>query len=310
MVEINGKRLCENCFEELTPNAVFCSHCGYNPAVGTGDPSVIVPSTMMLGRCMVGKFMGNDGSGAKYLAYDVSAGRKGVLKETNPGAYEFFPDNNAANPPMGQALNMPSAGYVQQAQPMQPAQGMPSAGYYQPAPGQPMPGQPMYNMQQAMPAPKKPVNKKLIAIVSSILGVALVAGIVVGVSTSVAKERAQEAALQSQAEEAGRKRSVESTCSSIRTIAVTYASQVLAATGNIVTDATTKYNVNKELERTSDPDEMYSFDMYVKDQISELNGSGSTYAVEFENGRVVKVTYSAYGYTAEWNSTDGQKPAQ
>ena len=106
------------------------------------------------------------------------------------------------------------------------------------------------------------------------------------------------------------KRSVESTCVSIRTLAITYASMVMAATGNAVKDSATKYGVNIELELTRNEADMVSCDMYIKDQIPELaKPGGPAYTVEFDNGKVVKVTYTSNGYMAEWNANEGTKEA-
>ena len=108
--------------------------------------------------------------------------------------------------------------------------------------------------------------------------------------------------------EGSRKRSVESTCASIHTLAVTFASQVLAVTGSQVTAKDTSYNVDIDLEKSSS--DTTSFDDYVKAQIPELAGTnGGTYDAVFTSGKVTKITYTFGAYTAEWNSTDGQKPA-
>ena len=84
MIEVNGKHLCENCFEEKDPSAVFCTRCGYNPNVVMSDPTMLMPGSILLGKYVVGKTMGKGGFGITYLAYDVTANRKVAIKE-------FFP---------------------------------------------------------------------------------------------------------------------------------------------------------------------------------------------------------------------------
>ena len=84
MVEINGKFLCENCFEEKTNPQGFCIRCGYNPDAGMSDPTMLTPGSILLGKYIVGKVMGKGGFGVTYLAYDVTANRKVAIKE-------FFP---------------------------------------------------------------------------------------------------------------------------------------------------------------------------------------------------------------------------
>ena len=107
--------------------------------------------------------------------------------------------------------------------------------------------------------------------------------------------------------ESSRKRSVESTCASIHTLAVTFCSQVLAVTGSAVASSTDKYNVDLELEKSSD---QTSFDDYVKEQIPELKGSnGGSYTATFEGGKVTKVVYTFGAFQAEWNASSGQLAA-
>ncbi|MDE7231292.1 MAG: protein kinase [Oscillospiraceae bacterium] len=80
MVEIKGKQLCENCFEEIT--TPVCLHCGYK--AGMNDPTMLAPGSVLLGKYIVGRIMGKGGFGVTYLAYDVTMGRKVAIKE-------FFP---------------------------------------------------------------------------------------------------------------------------------------------------------------------------------------------------------------------------
>lgn len=108
--------------------------------------------------------------------------------------------------------------------------------------------------------------------------------------------------------ESSRKRSVESTCASIHTIAVTFASQVLAVTGVKVADTSTGYSVDIDLEKDASGDT--SFDDYVMAQLPEISGgNGGEYDAEFTDGKVTKVVYTFGAYKAEWNSSEGQKPA-
>lgn len=90
MIEINGKQLCENCFEET--NTPFCTHCGYNAAATASDPTMLRPGNILLGKYIVGKVMGKGGFGVTYLAYDVTMGRKVAIKE-------FFPYGVALRAP-------------------------------------------------------------------------------------------------------------------------------------------------------------------------------------------------------------------
>lgn len=108
--------------------------------------------------------------------------------------------------------------------------------------------------------------------------------------------------------ESSRKRSVESTCASIHTLAVTFASSILANTGAQVADKDTAYNVDIELEKSST--DTTSFDDYVKEQIAELKTSaGGSYDATFTDGKVTEVTYIFGAYKATWSAASGQMPA-
>lgn len=81
MIELHGKKLCENCFSEI--NEQPCPCCGYSPN-SISDPSVLAPGSILGGKYIVGKVIGKGGFGITYLAYDSSAGKKAAIKE-------FFP---------------------------------------------------------------------------------------------------------------------------------------------------------------------------------------------------------------------------
>ncbi len=82
MIEFNGKKLCENCFEEITSQP--CPHCGFDPAVPVADPTVLAPGSVLLGKYIVGRTIGKGGFGITYLAYDTTAGKKVAIKEYYP----------------------------------------------------------------------------------------------------------------------------------------------------------------------------------------------------------------------------------
>ena len=109
--------------------------------------------------------------------------------------------------------------------------------------------------------------------------------------------------------ESSRKRSVESTCASIHTMAVTFASQVLAVTGVKVADSVTPYSVDLDLEKDASGDT--SFEDYVKAQIPEISNDSTAHIFNatFKSGKVTSVMYQFGAYKAEWNNEKGQMPA-
>ena len=84
MIEINGKNLCENCFSEMTTDGDFCTNCGYNPSRTVGDPTMLKPGSVLLGKYVVGKVIGKGGFGVTYVAYDVTSQKKVAIKEYFP----------------------------------------------------------------------------------------------------------------------------------------------------------------------------------------------------------------------------------
>lgn len=82
MIEINGRKLCENCFEEVT--GAICKRCGFNSADNSPDPSLLVPGKVLNNRCVIGRVIGKGGFGITYLAYDALVGKKIAVKEYFP----------------------------------------------------------------------------------------------------------------------------------------------------------------------------------------------------------------------------------
>lgn len=82
MIEINGKRFCENCFEEAS--GAVCKACGFNSEDNAPDPSMLAPGSVLQNRYVVGRVIGKGGFGITYLAFDALVGRKIALKEYFP----------------------------------------------------------------------------------------------------------------------------------------------------------------------------------------------------------------------------------
>lgn len=82
MLNINGKRLCENCFEEVRSS--HCPNCGYDPSDGAYSPTLLQPGSVLSEKYIVGGVIGKGGFGVTYLAYDKSADRKAAIKEYFP----------------------------------------------------------------------------------------------------------------------------------------------------------------------------------------------------------------------------------
>lgn len=82
MIEINGRKLCEYCFEETS--ASICPGCGYNSDDSAPDPALLAPGSILRNRYAVGRVIGKGGFGITYLAYDAVSNRKVAVKEYCP----------------------------------------------------------------------------------------------------------------------------------------------------------------------------------------------------------------------------------
>lgn len=82
MVNVNEKKLCENCFEEVKTSRCPC--CGYDPSDGVSSPALLQPGSVLSEKYIVGGVIGKGGFGVTYLAYEKSEGRRAAIKEYFP----------------------------------------------------------------------------------------------------------------------------------------------------------------------------------------------------------------------------------
>lgn len=82
MVNINDKKLCENCFCETTKEP--CPECGFDQTHYTHDPMVLAIGSILENRYVIGGVIGKGGFGITYLAYDMKLECKVAIKEYYP----------------------------------------------------------------------------------------------------------------------------------------------------------------------------------------------------------------------------------
>lgn len=82
MIEINGKQLCENCFEEISGDK--CGSCGFTAPDSVLDQSLLTAGSILSNRYVIGQVIGKGGFGTTYLAYDALVCRKIAIKEYFP----------------------------------------------------------------------------------------------------------------------------------------------------------------------------------------------------------------------------------
>ena len=86
---MNEKRICYNCFKELNTENGTCSHCGYSPSQDRDKYPLALPHGSVLnGRYILGRVLGQGGFGITYIAQDWKAKKLVAIKE-------YFPDTMA-----------------------------------------------------------------------------------------------------------------------------------------------------------------------------------------------------------------------
>lgn len=82
MLNINGKKLCSNCFNRIKSEP--CPDCGYKKNTYRPDVGILPVGTMLKGRYSVGCVLGKGGFGVTYKAYDMRDDRIVAVKEYYP----------------------------------------------------------------------------------------------------------------------------------------------------------------------------------------------------------------------------------
>lgn len=83
MIDISG--ICQNCFQETDTNEARCPHCGEPPLrVPSRSPRCLPHQTILNGRYLIGRVLGEGGFGITYLALDLVSGERVAVKEYFP----------------------------------------------------------------------------------------------------------------------------------------------------------------------------------------------------------------------------------
>ena len=81
-----GTTLCYNCFKEKPQEGVPCPFCGFDMGENAGKyPAALRAGTVLKGRYLIGRVLGQGGFGITYLAWDQSLEAKVAVKEYMPG---------------------------------------------------------------------------------------------------------------------------------------------------------------------------------------------------------------------------------
>ena len=77
-------RICLGCMEELENGAVVCPKCGWNNAANNNVSHQLLAGSVLLGKYLVGRVLGEGGFGITYIGWDLILERKVAIKEFYP----------------------------------------------------------------------------------------------------------------------------------------------------------------------------------------------------------------------------------
>ena len=83
----NLDKLCMGCFSELQTTGGFCPVCGYDQTSQIESPYQLAPRTILCGKYMIGRVLGEGGFGITYIGYDLNLDIKIAVKEYYPTGF-------------------------------------------------------------------------------------------------------------------------------------------------------------------------------------------------------------------------------
>jgi len=83
----NSKNLCIGCFGQLNPGNPYCPVCGYDQNTVPDTSYQLPPHTILSGKFMVGKVIGEGGFGITYIGHDINLEIKVAIKEYYPSGF-------------------------------------------------------------------------------------------------------------------------------------------------------------------------------------------------------------------------------
>lgn len=82
---LNNDNICLGCMNKKSPGEQKCPRCGYILGDGHSLPA-LAPGTMLASRYLVGKRLGSNGEGIKYIGLDTNYGRRVLISEYLPSS--------------------------------------------------------------------------------------------------------------------------------------------------------------------------------------------------------------------------------
>ncbi|MDR2568988.1 MAG: protein kinase [Oscillospiraceae bacterium] len=84
---MNIENLCIGCFAQLEPGSIYCPVCGYDQKSKATQLYQLPPRTILSGKYMIGKVLGEGGFGITYVGYDLNLDLKVAVKEYYPSGF-------------------------------------------------------------------------------------------------------------------------------------------------------------------------------------------------------------------------------
>jgi len=81
--------ICMGCFSEMKEGNAFCTECGYNASAALESiaPHLLRPRTILNGKYLLGKVLGEGGFGITYIGWDLTLDLKVAVKEFYPNGF-------------------------------------------------------------------------------------------------------------------------------------------------------------------------------------------------------------------------------
>jgi len=88
MFDVNSiNTTCISCFKQHSESVNPCPECGFDELSIEQTPHLLRPRTILNGKYLVGKVLGQGGFGITYIGYDINLGLKIALKEYYPSGF-------------------------------------------------------------------------------------------------------------------------------------------------------------------------------------------------------------------------------
>ncbi len=78
---------CYGCFKEISTEGTTCPHCGFSPADYEVHKWTLSPGTVLNGKYLIGKRLGEGGFGITYIAWDINMQTTIAVKEYYPNGF-------------------------------------------------------------------------------------------------------------------------------------------------------------------------------------------------------------------------------